>query len=115
MKAVIDTNVFVSGIFWKGPPHKILTAWSKGSFQWIISQSILEEYRRVLAELSNQYPLVRTERILELLELNAELVTSVPFVHSICKDPDDDKFLEAALAARAEYVVSGDKLLHARM
>lgn len=34
MKAVIDTNVFVSGVFWKGPPREVLAAWEKYAFQW---------------------------------------------------------------------------------
>jgi putative PIN family toxin of toxin-antitoxin system len=111
MRAVIDTNVFVSGIFWKGPPHQLLLAWQKGQFKLVLSAPILEEYRRILAELASKYEGVQYERILELVELNAEIVTPIAFARPVCTDPDDDKFLGTALAAGVECVVSGDKAL----
>jgi len=109
MKAIVDTNVFVSGIFWKGPPHKILLAWQKGRFQLVVSPAILEEYRRVLAELAAKYGGVQYDRILELVELHAEIVAPIEFVRPVCTDPDDDKFLAAALSAGAEHITSGDE------
>jgi len=99
MRAVIDTNVFVSGIFWKGPPHQILVAWQAGHFKLVLSSSILEEYRRVLAELAAKYPGVQYERLLELVELHAEIASPIAFARPVCTDPDDDKFLAAAIAA----------------
>ena len=44
MKVVLDTNVFISGVFFSGPPHQILTAWRDGKIQLAISQEILKEY-----------------------------------------------------------------------
>ncbi len=35
MKVVLDTNVFISGVFWKGPPHAILELWAKDKIQWM--------------------------------------------------------------------------------
>ena len=40
---VIDTNVFVSGVFWKGPPARILDAWRDGLIEMILSPTILDE------------------------------------------------------------------------
>jgi putative PIN family toxin of toxin-antitoxin system len=111
MRAVIDTNVFVSGIFWKGPPHQILVAWQAGRFKMVLSSSILEEYRRVLAELTAKFPGVQVERLLELVELHAEIVSPIAFARPVCTDPDDDKFLAAAIASGVEHIVSGDKAL----
>ena len=111
MKVVIDTNVFVSGIFWKGPPSRVLSAWQKGQFKLVISPSIIEEYRRILTDLSRKSPNPTIGPILDLVSLNAEMVNPVRFVKPVCTDHDDDKFLEAAIAARAAYVVSGDKAL----
>lgn len=56
MKAVVDTNVLVSGIFWKGPPRKVLEAWRAGVFRLAVSPPVLNEYERVLAELAAKYP-----------------------------------------------------------
>jgi putative PIN family toxin of toxin-antitoxin system len=111
MRAIVDTNVFVSGIFWKGPPHRILVAWQAGRFKLVVSSSILEEYRRVLAELAVKYPGVQCGRLLELVELNAEIVSPIVFARPVCTDPDDDKFLGAAIAGGVGHIVSGDKAL----
>lgn len=111
MKVIVDTNVFVSGVFWKGPPNRILDAWVDGRFKLIVSPQILEEYRRVLGELGSKYSNVKYERILDLVGLEAEVVSPVVFVRPVCKDADDDIFLEAGLAASINYIVSGDKAL----
>ena len=111
MKAVIDTNVFVSGIFWKGPPFKILEAWKNRKFTLVLSVEIFEEYRRILDELSLKYPSVDTPKILETVTFHAEFVTSKPFPKPICSDPDDDKFLSVAMAAKADAIATGDKAL----
>lgn len=47
MKAILDTNVFVSGVFFSGPPYQILKAWRDGNVQLVISTDILSEYIRV--------------------------------------------------------------------
>ena len=44
MKAVIDTNILMSGTFWGGPTAKVLDAYLKDKFEWIVSTEILEEY-----------------------------------------------------------------------
>lgn len=44
MKVVLDTNVLISGIFWKGAPHAVLTSWVQEKFAAIISREILDEY-----------------------------------------------------------------------
>jgi predicted nucleic acid-binding protein len=49
--------------------------------------------------------------VLKVIELRSEIVKPVPFSEPVCSDPDDDKFLEAAIAAGADYIVSGDKAL----
>ena len=43
----MDTDVFVSGVFYSGPPYQILQAWQSGEFELVVSQEILDEYRRV--------------------------------------------------------------------
>ena len=48
MKAVIDTNILMSGTFWGGPPAKVLNAYLKDKFEWIVSTEILEDFWRVL-------------------------------------------------------------------
>jgi uncharacterized protein len=111
IKAILDTNVIVSGIFWKGAPFEILEAWQKRRFLLVVSLPILNEYRRVLDEMIKKRPSSVLGSILEVIELHSEMVEPVSFTRTVCSDPDDDKFLEAALAADADYVVSGDAAL----
>lgn len=111
IKAILDTNVLISGIFWKGVPFEILKAWQKHRFRLVISLPILYEYHRVLDEMSKKRPILVLSSILQVIELQSEMVEPVSFAKTVCDDPDDDKFLEAALAANADYVVSGDAAL----
>lgn len=112
LKAVLDTNVVVSGIFWKGPPFEILKAWQQGRF---VSPSILEEYRRVVAELTGKCPSGVADSILGILESHSLMIDPESLAKQVCDDRDDDKFLEAAVTGKANYVVTGDAaLLHVR-
>ena len=111
IKAILDTNVFISGVFWKGPPFEILKAWQEQRFRLAISPPILDEYRRVLDELMKIRPLSVVSTILKVIELHSEMVGPVSFLEPVCSDPDDDKVLEAALAADADYLVTGDTAL----
>jgi putative PIN family toxin of toxin-antitoxin system len=58
MRVILDTNVFISGIFFSGPPSQILKAWANQSFQIVLSQQILNEYQRVAEDLSSKFETV---------------------------------------------------------
>jgi uncharacterized protein len=78
MKAVIDTNVVASGLFWKGPPADILAAWVDGKFQWVVSASILAEYHKTLRAMEAKYPPpASTWDFLRAVSLAANLVMPV--------------------------------------
>jgi putative PIN family toxin of toxin-antitoxin system len=111
VKVVIDTNVFVSGVFFKGPPYQILKAWRAESFELAISQEILDEYRRVEGELASEHSSVDLEPALTFITKNICLTIPKPLDEPVCSDPDDDKFLACALACESKIVVSGDKHL----
>lgn len=111
MRIVLDTNVFVSGIFFTGPPFEILKAWRDGRVQLLVSPSILDEYQRIGAELALQFRNVDLKPFLYLLTVQAEIVLAPTLPPVIHDDPSDDKFLEAAVAGKAPYIVSGDKHL----
>jgi putative PIN family toxin of toxin-antitoxin system len=111
MKIVLDTNVFISGIFFSGPPFQVLEAWRDGKIQLVISPAILEEYQRVAAELAERFPGTDLSAILELVTINSELVLTDDLPDAVCDDPDDDKFLACALASGSKIIVSGDRHL----
>jgi uncharacterized protein len=109
MRIVLDTNVLMSGIFWSGPPFEILKAWKQGKISLVVSQAILSEYMRVAEILSEKYPLVDLAPFLELLTMYAELQEPIKLSQAISRDPDDEKFIACALAAKVRWIVSGDK------
>ena len=111
MKVIIDTNVFVSGIFFSGPPYKILQAWKGGQIQLVISPAILAEYREVALRLAERYPQIDIFPFIDLVMIHAVIVRTEPFSTPVCEDPDDDMFLTCALASRVKIIVSGDKHL----
>jgi predicted nucleic acid-binding protein len=61
MRVVLDTNVLMSGIFFTGPPARILAAWAEGDLDLLASVDILAEYRRVGDRLRKKYPSVARE------------------------------------------------------
>ena len=109
MRVVLDTNVFVSGVFFGGTPGRVLEAWRDGRAEVVLSREIVEEYVRVGEELADRFPGVDLSAALELLTVSATLVTAPPLPERASRDPDDDKFLACALAAGADCVVSGDR------
>ncbi len=111
MRVVIDTNVVISGIFFSGPPYKILRAWSEGLIQILVSEEILNEYFRVGRSLSLLHPLIDIERILELICINAEFVTVKDLPEPVSVDSTDDKFISCAIHGRSKIIISGDRHL----
>jgi putative PIN family toxin of toxin-antitoxin system len=111
MKVILDTNVLVSGIFFKGPPYLIFQIWKKGQIEIVISHEILEEYRRVIQDVSTQFPHIDIANLFEMITLRAHLTLSLALHPQICNDPDDDKFFSAALASKTSIIISGDKHL----
>lgn len=111
MRIILDTNVFISGIFFSGPPAQILQEWQAKNFQIVLSEQILSEYQRVANELSYEYPHVDIAPIIELVTIHGQLVDTRGIDISICEDHDDDKFIECAIAGKCEIIVSGDKHL----
>src|SRR5436190_368442 len=108
MDIILDTNVFISGIFWSGPPYKILKAWQHRKLGLVISQDILDEYDRVSKALSRQYPNIDLSPFIELLAVNSKMHVPSKLNEQISRDPDDDKFIACALSAKVKYIISGD-------
>ena len=108
IKLILDTNVFISGIFWSGTPAKILNAWYEKKIKIVCSLEILDEYSRVSDILSKKYPSVDMEPFINLMIRDAELFTPIKLKTPVSRDPDDDKFIAVALAANCHLIVSGD-------
>lgn len=108
MRVVLDTNVFVSGIFWKGAPRKILELWEEHRFKLVISQKIFEEYSRVLHKLNQKFQLSSVEEILDHIPMHSTFYSPPRIETPICDDEKDQMFLDLAVFCDAHYLVSGD-------
>lgn len=111
MRVILDTNVFVSGVFFGGPPMRILEGWRDGALELLVSPEILEEYAEVGDRLRARYPGVDATPVLALVVREATVVHAPALPEPLCSDPDDDKFVACAVAGRCRLIVSGDKHL----
>jgi len=111
LKVVMDTNVFVSGVFFSGPPYQILSAWQLGEFELVVSQEILDEYQRVGEILAEQHPRIDLNPILNFVIEHAKVYRSPKLKEPVCEDPDDDKFIACALSSGSRVIIIGDKHL----
>ncbi|MFP4082484.1 MAG: putative toxin-antitoxin system toxin component, PIN family [Candidatus Aminicenantes bacterium] len=111
-KIVIDTNVFISAVLFRGPTSRLVSLWQKNAVSVLMSSAVLKEYARALAY--PKFNLTKTE-IRGIVE--QELLPYVHPVkvkrplHIISEDPSDNKFLELAVTGKADYILSGDKHL----
>ena len=108
MRIVVDTNVLISGVFFGGFPRKILRASVEGRVRAYASMEILNEYQEIIREM-----VLRKQGNIDVSILNP-LIRSMEIIEpasqiEICRDPDDDKFINCARDAHAMYIVSGDK------
>ena len=112
VKLVLDTNVIVSGFLWKGVEFDLLRSVEEVSVLMFLTSDMVKELDRVL-----RYP--RLEKVLKKAGLTSEVLLEkvVSLAHlvvgsgehvTVCRDVDDNKILECALLAGAEYVVTGD-------
>ena len=108
MKIVCDTNILISGILFGGKPREILRLCSSGTVVNCISPDILKEVEEVL--LRPKFGLKETQvyEIIRLFRDTFTLVSSDRRLSVVTADPDDNRILEAALATKADVIVSGD-------
>ena len=116
MRAVIDTNVLISGfISRESYPAKLVDGWVEKRFEPVVSEEIIREYREVFAR-DRFSALGSVEERLKLLGtlLSFEHVVLVNPQERICMvkdDPRNDIFLECAAAGECEFIISGDQHL----
>jgi len=109
MRVVFDTNVAASASFWRGTPFDCLAAWAKGRCEAVVSPALLAEYHETVEELRLEYPRRPFVAWADALAESATLVFPVERATGATSDPADEMILECALAAEADYIVSGDK------
>lgn len=116
IRACLDTNVLVSGLISpKGASHEVLSALRKRDFLLISSEAIQTELKKVLnySKIKDSYNLNsdQIKRFLKLVDKYSHKSQGSLKIHVIENDPDDNKFLEAAIEGEADFIVTGDKHL----
>jgi uncharacterized protein len=115
LKVVLDTNVWISALLWGGKPAAAIKAAEEGKIGIFASEEIVGEISQVLAypKLPKicQAECLRHEELIEAVLKVVKFVEVTKKVNVVMEHPADDKFIECALAARADYIVSGDKHL----
>ncbi len=116
MKVVLDTNVWLSGIFWDGEASKIIEKAEKDNIQILISEDILSEIVNVLNKESKfqKYILNLKLSIEDLLRTILSISTLIEIkskLDVIKADPKDNIILEAAIDGKVDYVISYDNHL----
>lgn len=111
MRVVVDTNVFVSGIFWKGISNKIINFWREEKFDLVTSLKNVEELIKVLRYFKISMSNELMKEWINLLVENSIIVDVIGNVKVVKDDPTDDKFIETALNGNADYIVTQDRHL----
>jgi len=109
-RVILDTNVLISALLFKGELSNIIELWRSGKIIPLISRETFHELRRVLEY--DKFSLTRGE-ISAILEEEIlpffEVVDVNRQVKDVCRDPADDKFLSCAVSGHADYIITGDK------
>jgi putative PIN family toxin of toxin-antitoxin system len=116
MKVVLDANIHVSAMVnSQGNPSRIMSAWEQGAFDLVVSGPIIAEIGRVL-----RYPRIARrhkqdeeaiQRFLTLLQNEAVIGEAAEALDVVQEDESDNRYLECAIEAKAQYIVSGDQHL----
>jgi uncharacterized protein len=108
VRIVGDTNVFISALVFGGKPRQVIDLLSEQAIDAVISAEIPTELKR---KVLSKFPAFADElsQLEKLLGRDARAVELGGIRVTICRDPDDNKFLETAILGDCQYVVSGDK------
>ena len=111
MKAVLDTNIFISGIFWSGESNKVILAWREEKFILVTSLIAVSEIAKVLSDFKIKMPEEMIREWVDLIVRNSIVVEPKEEINAVKDDPKDDIFIETAVAGDADYIVSQDNHL----
>ncbi len=109
LRLVLDTNIVVSAALRPDGLQRtvLLLAMTKPA-RLYVTRAILEEYREVLARPEFKIRRGLQQQLLQIIKNHAHLVAAVRTIQA-AKDPGDNKFLECADAARADYLITGNQ------
>ena len=110
VRVVVDTNVYISAIFWGGKPRKVIDLARDNKIQIFTSVDIDQE---IFVKLTTKFGLDSTDVVSVMTDFSTftNPIKISNRIHVVKDDPDDDKFIECALECGAKFIISGDKHL----
>jgi len=108
IKAVYDTNILVSSFIGKGPPHIVFDAVLKSKVKLISSLEIIEEFNEVIPRKKFCFTEKQIKKAKSIVLRVSNIIEPKEKIWIVKEDPDDNKFLECAKAAKVKYIVSGN-------
>ena len=108
-RVVLDSNVLISSLFWKGLPRHIVDLAIARHIEAITSPDILSEVESVLREDFSDIPYSKIEEIIRDILSYSRLIPSEKISVKGLRDAADAKIIACALAGKADYIVTGDK------
>jgi len=111
VRIVLDTNILIAALITKGtPPDRLYEAWLEGVFELVTSTVQIAELATVLARprLEKYLDAEEAAALVENIDTRAFILDAPPDV-DLSPDPDDNPILAAAIAGKADLIVSGDK------
>jgi len=110
-KVVIDTNVIISAFGWDGHPEEIIKLVNKGKIENFTSIEMINELSNAIKYPRLKFPESLQAEIIETIFSISSIVNVNQSLKIIDEDPGDNKVIECALSAKAEFIISGDKHL----
>jgi uncharacterized protein len=111
MTVVFDTNTVVRAIFWpRSTDRRAFVGLARRQFAAVVSANVFNEYERIARALQQErFPDINPGGALAWLRIKSLWVEPAPLGKARSRDPQDDPVLATAVAARADYLVAGDR------
>jgi putative PIN family toxin of toxin-antitoxin system len=107
MRIVLDTNILLVSVSDRSPYHLIFKSFIEGRYEICVTTEILDEYAEILSKYSSSFLATNTLEVIENA-VNTVLITRYFAFELIKNDPDDNKFVDCAIASNADFIVTND-------
>jgi putative PIN family toxin of toxin-antitoxin system len=108
MKVVLDSNIFISSFYWKGPPRKVFDRITNGLDELYITDEILKEIITVMAGKKFNTSLAEISEYIKIIESYSIKLLPKNKPTEISRDRDDNKILQCAIDGSVEFIITGD-------
>lgn len=107
MRVVLDTNVLLVSVSERSKYHLIFKSFIENKFRLCVSTDILSEYEEIVSKVGNQ---ILAENLLKSIENSSNTIWVNKYYNFdlIKVDPDDNKFVDCAIASNADFIITND-------